>query len=78
MSEFTNESVAQIEATLNEVDRALERLRPGSYRTCQVCGSAIDEATSKRILCRQLHRAPRTRLALIKQCPVAVATGHLC
>jgi RNA polymerase-binding transcription factor DksA len=44
MSEFTNESVAQIEATLNEVDRALERLRQGSYRTCQVCGSAIDES----------------------------------
>jgi RNA polymerase-binding transcription factor DksA len=43
MSEFTNESVAQIEATLNDVDRALERLRSGTYRTCQVCGSAIDD-----------------------------------
>ncbi|MGC2176328.1 MAG: hypothetical protein WA614_12835 [Acidimicrobiales bacterium] len=44
MSEFTNESVAEIEATLNDVDRALERLRQGTYRTCQVCGSAIDDA----------------------------------
>jgi RNA polymerase-binding transcription factor DksA len=44
MSEFTNESVAQIEATLNDVDRALERLRAGTYRSCQVCGSAIDDA----------------------------------
>jgi RNA polymerase-binding transcription factor DksA len=43
MSEFTNESVAQIEAALNDVDRALERLRQGAYRTCQVCGSAVDE-----------------------------------
>jgi len=43
MSEFTNESVAQIEATLNDVDRALERLRAGTYRTCQVCDSAIDD-----------------------------------
>ena len=43
MSEFTNESVAQIEATLNDVDRALERLRSGTYRTCQVCGSTIDD-----------------------------------
>jgi RNA polymerase-binding transcription factor DksA len=43
MSEFTNESVAQIEATLNDVDRALERLRAGTYRTCQVCGSNIDD-----------------------------------
>jgi DnaK suppressor protein len=44
MSEFTNESVAQIESTLDDVDRALERLRQGTYRTCQVCGSAIDDA----------------------------------
>lgn len=44
MPEFTNESVSAIEATLNDVDRALERLRAGSYRSCQVCGSPIDEA----------------------------------
>jgi RNA polymerase-binding transcription factor DksA len=44
MSEFTNESVGQIEATLNDVDRALERLRQGTYRTCQVCGLAIDDS----------------------------------
>lgn len=44
MSEFNNESVSAIEATLNDVDRALERLRAGNYRRCQVCESPIDEA----------------------------------
>ncbi len=42
MSDFTNESVAAIEATLNDVDRALERLRLGTYRTCQLCAAPID------------------------------------
>lgn len=42
MSDFTNESVSAIEATLNEVDRALERLRSVTYRSCQVCGESID------------------------------------
>lgn len=44
MSEFNNESVSAIEATLNDVDRALERLRGGNYRRCQVCETPIDEA----------------------------------
>jgi RNA polymerase-binding transcription factor DksA len=44
MSEFTNESVSAIETTLNDVDRALERLRAGTYRTCQVCSNPIAEA----------------------------------
>ena len=44
MSQINNESVSAIEATLNDVDRALERLRAGNYRNCQVCGTAIDEA----------------------------------
>jgi len=44
MSDFTNESVTAIEARLNDVDRALERLRAGSYRTCQVCNTPIEEA----------------------------------
>ena len=44
MSEFTNESVEAIESTLNDVDRALERLRLGTYRTCQVCSTPIDDA----------------------------------
>lgn len=43
MSDFTNESVRAIELTLNDVDRALERLRGGTYRTCQVCEAPIDE-----------------------------------
>jgi RNA polymerase-binding transcription factor DksA len=43
MSEFTNESVSAIESTLNDVDRALERLRNSTYRTCQVCSAPIDE-----------------------------------
>lgn len=41
MSEFDNESVKTIEAMLNDVDRALERLRVGTYRTCQVCNTSI-------------------------------------
>jgi len=45
MTEYTNESVSAIEATLNNVDRALERLRNGTYRSCQVCGAPIDEDT---------------------------------
>ena len=43
MSEFTNESVLAIESTLNSVDQVLERLRVGTYRTCQVCDTPIDE-----------------------------------
>jgi RNA polymerase-binding transcription factor DksA len=42
--EVDNESVAAIEARLNAVDHALERLRQGAYRSCQVCGAPIDEA----------------------------------
>ncbi len=44
MAESVNESVASIESTLNSVERALERLRVGAYRQCQVCGRAIEEA----------------------------------
>jgi len=43
MSEFNNESVLAIESTLNSVDQALERLRAGTYRTCQVCARPIDD-----------------------------------
>jgi RNA polymerase-binding transcription factor DksA len=44
MPEFANESVSAIESSLNGVDRALERLRNGTYRTCQVCQSPIEES----------------------------------
>ncbi len=44
MTETTNESVIAIEATLNDVDRALERLRLGTYRKCHVCSGSIDQA----------------------------------
>jgi len=43
MSEFSNESVLAIESTLNSVDQVLERLRAGTYRTCQVCASPIED-----------------------------------
>jgi RNA polymerase-binding transcription factor DksA len=36
--------VAQIETTLDDVDRALERLRAGTYRTCRTCQASIDDA----------------------------------
>jgi len=38
-----NDSLKSIEASLDAVDRALERLRAGTYRTCQVCGSPIEQ-----------------------------------
>ena len=44
MTEFPNESVNEIATTLNNVDRALERLRAGTYRNCQVCDGQIDES----------------------------------
>ncbi len=44
MTESTNETARHIEATLDSVERALERLRAGTYRQCQVCGREIDEA----------------------------------
>jgi RNA polymerase-binding transcription factor DksA len=44
MADITNESVIAIERALNDVDRALERLRIGNYRECQVCATPIDEA----------------------------------
>ncbi|MFI5035022.1 MAG: hypothetical protein ACHQFZ_02320 [Acidimicrobiales bacterium] len=44
MAEVDNESVAAIEAQLDAVDRALERLRQGTYRRCHVCGAPLDEA----------------------------------
>lgn len=44
VSDYNNESVLAIESTLNEVDRALERLRAGTYRKCQVCDAPIADA----------------------------------
>ena len=44
VSDYNNESVLAIESTLNEVDRALERLRAGTYRKCQVCDTPIADA----------------------------------
>lgn len=44
MSEFTNESVLSIETTLRGVEHALERLREGTYRRCEVCSSPIEES----------------------------------
>jgi RNA polymerase-binding transcription factor DksA len=43
MPDFSNESVLAIESKLNSVDQALERLRAGTYRTCQVCSIPIDD-----------------------------------
>ena len=42
VADVDNESVGAIEAQLNAVDHALERLRQGTYRNCQVCGAPID------------------------------------
>jgi RNA polymerase-binding transcription factor DksA len=44
MAEVTNESVAAIEHTLDDIDGALARLRDGDYHRCKQCGDDIDEA----------------------------------
>ena len=44
MSDLTNETVKNIEVTLNNIDQVLGRLREGTYRSCTVCGGEIDEA----------------------------------
>ena len=44
MSDINNESVAAIERQLVDVDRALDRLRNGTYAECDQCGAPIDEA----------------------------------
>ena len=36
--------MTNIEATLGDVDLALDRLRDGSYRVCESCGGEITEA----------------------------------
>ncbi|MGC2485088.1 MAG: hypothetical protein WA359_02450 [Acidimicrobiales bacterium] len=38
-----NDSLKSIETTLDHVDRALERLRLKTYRTCEVCGSPVEQ-----------------------------------
>ena len=64
MSDFNNESVAAMETTLNDVDRALERLRVGTYRTCQACNTSLDDAELIANPPSQLPGAPRARLSL--------------
>jgi DnaK suppressor protein len=39
-----SEVVAQIEERLRSVEHALERLRQGAYRSCEVCGAPIGDA----------------------------------
>ncbi len=48
MSADENESLNAIERTLDEVDRALERLHKGTYRRCEVCDSPIGESELER------------------------------
>ncbi|HEV2427607.1 MAG TPA: hypothetical protein VGS61_05255 [Acidimicrobiales bacterium] len=39
-----SESVAEITARLDAIERALDRLAAGTYRTCELCGAPIDAA----------------------------------
>ncbi|HEY1825983.1 MAG TPA: hypothetical protein VGG21_08510 [Acidimicrobiales bacterium] len=48
MSGEENESLKEIERTLDHVDRALERLHNGTYRNCNVCGSQLAELDLER------------------------------
>jgi RNA polymerase-binding transcription factor DksA len=36
--------IAQVEAELEDVDRAFRRLDAGTYGTCEACGKAIEQA----------------------------------
>ena len=38
------EDLAAAEAELDAVERALERLDDGTYGSCEVCASALDDA----------------------------------
>ena len=38
------EDLAAAEAELDAVEHALERLDDGSYGSCEVCGTALDDA----------------------------------
>lgn len=35
--------IGSLAATLDAVDRALERLREGTYRLCETCGTSIEQ-----------------------------------
>lgn len=45
--------LAEVEGELDDVERALERLDAGSYGTCEVCGTVIEDA--------RLQASPATR-----------------
>ncbi len=55
-SDAITEAIATVAATLDAVERALERLREGTYRTCADCGAELDAD--------DLHRDP-----LLERCP---------
>ncbi|MGC8498643.1 MAG: hypothetical protein ACP5OV_03970 [Acidimicrobiales bacterium] len=42
MSDPIAESIEAVGATLDAVERALARLREGTYRTCSTCGALLD------------------------------------
>jgi RNA polymerase-binding transcription factor DksA len=49
----------QVEAELDDVDRALRRLDDGSYGTCQACGEQIADA--------RLEAVPAARFCVVHQ-----------
>ena len=49
----------RLEARLERVERALEKLEAGTYGTCDACGAAIDP--------RRLHAAPESTVCVA--CP---------
>ncbi len=48
MSDADLPSLVTIEATLDGVERALERLRAGDYRRCAECGGPLEAADLER------------------------------
>ena len=60
MSDAELPSLVSIEATLDGVERALERLRQGDYRRCVECGGPLEDADLERdplVVTCAAHRA---------------------
>jgi DnaK suppressor protein len=36
--------IVEVTSTLDDVDRALDRLSEGTYRTCEACGATLSDA----------------------------------
>jgi DnaK suppressor protein len=49
--------IEETEGLIGDVEAALERLESGQYRSCEICGASLDDAT--------LTAAPTLRRCLV-------------